>query len=69
MSGKLLNQTECSILIDTGTSKPYILKSYDMRCKSLHTLLKFASTMQRVQAMALCSSTVCDSSHSRHTWT
>ena len=27
-SGKLLDQTECSILIDTGASKPYMSKSY-----------------------------------------
>ena len=49
MNSKLLNQTECSILIDTGASKSYMSKSYYMRCKSLHTLSKFASTTQRVQ--------------------
>ena len=32
-----------------GTSKSYMSKSYDMRCKSLLTLSKFASTTQRVQ--------------------
>ena len=32
-----------------GASKSYMLKSYYMRCKSLHTLSKFASTIQRVQ--------------------
>ena len=48
-NGKLLDQTECSILIDTGASKSYISKSYYMKCKSLHTLAKFASTTQRVQ--------------------
>ena len=48
-NGKLLDQTECNILIDTGASKPYMSKSYYMRCKSLHTLSKFASTTQRVQ--------------------
>ena len=42
-NGKLLDQIECSILIDTGASK-----SYYMRCKSLHALAKFASTTQRV---------------------
>ena len=47
--GKLLDNTECSILIDTGASKSYMSKSYYMQCKSLHTLPKFASTMQRVQ--------------------
>ena len=48
-NGKLLDQTECSILIDTGASKSYMSKSYYMGCKSLHTLAKFAPTKQRVQ--------------------
>ena len=47
--GKLSENTECSILIDTGASKSYIPKCYYMQCKSLHALPKFASTMQRVQ--------------------
>ena len=33
MNGKLLDQTECSILIDMGANKSYMLKSYYMRCK------------------------------------
>ena len=49
-NGKLLDNTECNILIDTGPSKSYISKSYYIQCKSLHTLSKFASSMQRVQA-------------------
>ena len=49
MTSKLLDQTECSILIDTAASKSYMSKSYFMRCKSLHALSKFASTTQRVQ--------------------
>ena len=49
ISGKLLDQTECSILIDTGASKSYMSKSYYMRCKSLHVLAKFSSTTQRIQ--------------------
>ena len=36
--GKLLDGTECDILVDTGASKPYMSKSYFMRCKSLHSL-------------------------------
>ena len=48
-NGKLLDHTECSILIDTGASKSYMSKSYCMRCKSLHALSKFASATQRVQ--------------------
>ena len=34
---------------NTGASKSYMSKSYYMRCKSLHALVKFASTTQRVQ--------------------
>ena len=30
--GKLLDNTECSILIDTGPSKSYMSKSYYMQC-------------------------------------
>ena len=48
-NGKLLNNTECSILIDTGASKSYMSKSYYMQCKSLHALPKSSSTTQRVQ--------------------
>ena len=48
-NSKLLGNTECSRLIDTGVSKSYMSKSYYMQCKSLHTLPKFASSMQRVQ--------------------
>ena len=41
--GKLLNGEDCQILLDTGVSKLYMLKSYYLRCKSLHNLPKFAS--------------------------
>ena len=37
-NSKLLDQMECSILIDTGASKSYMSKSYYMKCKSLHAL-------------------------------
>ena len=48
-SGKLIDKTECTILIDTAASKSYMSKSYYMRCKSLHVLAKFSSTTQRIQ--------------------
>ena len=48
-NGKLLDNTECNIFIDTGASKSYMSKSYYMQCKSIHALPKFASTMQRAQ--------------------
>ena len=46
---KLLDDTECNILVDTGASKSYMSKSYFLRCKSLHTLPKFTSTTTRMQ--------------------
>ena len=47
--GKLSDKTECSILIDMGTSKSYMSKSFYMRSRILHTLPKFAPTTQRIQ--------------------
>ena len=47
--GKLLDKTECSILIDTGASKSYMSKSFYIRSKLLHALPKFAPTTQRIQ--------------------
>ena len=47
--GKLLDGMECQILLHTGASKSFISKSYYLRCKSLHSLPKFASIMQRIQ--------------------
>ena len=46
---KLLDGTECQILLDTGASKSFMSKSHYLRCKSLHSLLKFASKTQRIQ--------------------
>ena len=40
----MLDGTECDILVDTGTSKSYMSKSYFLRYKSLHSLPKFTST-------------------------
>ena len=47
--GKLLDGTECDILVNTGVSKSYMSKSYFMRCKSLHSLPKFTSTTTTIQ--------------------
>ena len=47
--GKLLIGTECQLLLDTGASKSFMSKSFYMQCKSLHSLPKFASKMQRIQ--------------------
>ena len=35
--GKILDGTECQILLDTGASKSFMSKSYYMCCKSLHS--------------------------------
>ena len=47
--GKLLDGTECQLLLDTGPSKLFMSKSYHMQCISLHSLPKFASKTQRIQ--------------------
>ena len=47
--GKLIDNTECDILVGTGASKSYMSKSYFMRCKGLHSLPKFTSTTTRIQ--------------------
>ena len=47
--GKLLDGTECQVLLDTGASKSFMSKSHYLHCKSLHSLPKFASKTQRIQ--------------------
>ena len=47
--GKLLDGTECQLLLDTDTSKSFMSKSYYMQCKSLYSLPTFASKTQRIQ--------------------
>ena len=49
MIGKLLERTECQILLDTGASKSFMSKSHYLQCKSLHSLPYFASNNQRIQ--------------------
>ena len=48
-TGKLLDGTECQILLDTRASKSLISKSHYLHCKSLHLLPTFASKTQRIQ--------------------
>ena len=48
-SGKLLDGTECQILLDTGATKSYMSKLYYLRCKTLHALPKFSSNTQKIQ--------------------
>ena len=47
--GKLLDGTECQILLNMGASKSFMSKSYYMCCTSLHSLPTFASKIQRIQ--------------------
>ena len=49
MVGKLLDGTECQILLDTGASKSFMSKSHYLQCKSLHLLPNCASKRQRIQ--------------------
>ena len=49
MIGKLLDGTECHILLDTGASKSFMSKSYYIQCRSLHSLPKFSAKTQRIQ--------------------
>ena len=48
-SRKLLDGTECQLLLDIGVSKSFMSKSFYMWCKSLHSLPKSASKTQRIQ--------------------
>ena len=48
-SGKLLDGTECQILLDTGATKSSMSKLYYLQCKTLHALPKFSSNTQRIQ--------------------
>ena len=47
--GQLLDGTDCDVLIDTGTSKSYMSKSYFLQCKLLHAMPKFTSSTKRIQ--------------------
>ena len=47
--GRLLDGTECQLLLDTGVSKSFMSKSFYMQCKLFHSLPKFASRTQRIQ--------------------
>ena len=47
--GKLLDGTECQVLLDTDVTKSYMSKSYYLQWKTLHALPKFSSNSQRIQ--------------------
>ena len=47
--GQLPDGTDCDVLIDTGTSKSYMSKSYFLQCKLLCAMQKITSTTKRIQ--------------------
>ena len=47
--GKLLDDSDCQILLNTGVRKSYMSKSFYLKCKTLHALPKFASKTERIQ--------------------
>ena len=49
MVGKLLDGIEYKIPLDTRASQSFMSKSHYLRCKSVHSLPKFASKAQRIQ--------------------
>ena len=66
-SGKLLDETDCRNLLDTGATKSYMSKSYYLQCKTLHALPKFSSNTCGKWTIFQC--TFCNSSDYRHTQT
>ena len=49
ITGKLLDGTECQILLDTGAHKSFMSKLHYLCCKPLHSLPKFTLKTQRIQ--------------------
>ena len=47
--GGLIDDLECQILSDVGTSKSFMSKWHYLRCKSLHSFPKFATKTQIIQ--------------------
>ena len=41
VEGKLLDGTECQLLLDTGASKSFMSKSFSMQCRSIHSYLSY----------------------------
>ena len=58
--GRLLDGTKCQFLLDTGTSKSFMSKSFYMQCKSLHNLPNLLLPhkeyrLEMVSVLAYCS--------------
>ena len=69
--GKLLDGTECQILLDTGAGKSFMSKSHNLHCKSLQLLPKFASKTQEYSGRkgTVCQHIMYNTNNNRHTWT
>ena len=67
-TGKLLDGTECQILLDTGASKSFMSKSHYLHCKSLHSLLNLLQKLRgSSKKWTVCECTFCNSNNSRYT--
>ena len=71
-SGKLLDRIECQLLLDMGTSKSFMSKSFYMQCRSLHSLPIFMSKSQKSKNTSrkwpVCQHFVCHTSNHRCAW-
>ena len=69
--GKLLDGTECQILLDTTARKSFLSRSHYLCCKLLHFLSKFVSGTQRIEVEngQFISVLFIIPNNGRHTWT
>ena len=69
-SGRLLDGTECQLLLDTGASKSFMSKSFYMQCKSLHSLPNLLQkTKDTSWKWSMCKCTIYYTTNNRCTWT
>ena len=69
MVGKLLDDTKCKILLDTGACKSYMLKSSYLSCKSLHSCQNLhKNTKNSSRKWAICWCVVHYTSSDRYPW-
>ena len=67
--GKLLDGTECQILLDTGASKSFMSKSYVMQVTPLFTQICIKNTENLGRKWSVCQCSVHNPSDSRYPWT
>ena len=66
--GKLLDGTECQILLDSGASKSFMSKSHSLQITSFLTQVCFKDSGDSSRKRTICEHTLCDLKKSRHTW-